>query len=268
MATRKLLALVALAGLASTATGTSPAEADAPRTASVVIPTGTYRPLFPVPPNETTVDVPAFRLDKTPVTNREFLAFVRMHPEWRRDRVEPVFAEKTYLANWQTADGLGAGLEPNGPVVDVSWFAARAYCAAQGKRLPREAEWERAAAASRTAADGALDETWRAEIVAAYSRPSPARFPPVGTQRVNFFGVQDLHGLVWEWVFDFANATSAFAAGSDRLRFCGATASSATSATDFAAFQRAALRTSLRANYTLRNLGFRCAADLEPGGSS
>jgi formylglycine-generating enzyme required for sulfatase activity len=230
-----------------------------------VVGAGVYRPLFPSSPSQTELAVPAFRLDRTPVTNGQFLAFVGAHPGWRRDRVAPVFAEPGYLAHWTAADALGANVDPEQPVVGVSWFAARAYCAARAARLPTEAEWEHAAAASQVRADAASDPTFRADLLALYSRPSPQRLPRVAQGAPNFWGVHDLHGLVWEWVLDYSSAVSAFSAGSDRLRFCGASASGAADAADFAAFERVAFRSSLHANYTIRSLGFRCAADAMGG---
>jgi len=223
----------------------------------VAIGAGTYRPLFPPSPKETQIAVAAFSMDKTPATNAEYLAFTRAHPEWRRDHVAAVFAEATYLSQWASPDALGEA-KPDQPVVNVSWYAARAYCSSRGMRLPTEAEWEHAAAASNTSADGSTDAAWRADILSVYSRPNPQVLPNVGG-KANFWGVSDLHGLVWEWVVDFGNATSAFSSGADRMRFCGATAAGASDATDFAAFERVAFRTSLHASYALRNLGFRCA---------
>jgi formylglycine-generating enzyme required for sulfatase activity len=132
-------------------------------------------------------------------------------------------------------------------------------------RLPTEAEWEHAAAASHVRPDGASDPAWRTELLSIYSRPLPARLPRVGADAPNFWGVNDMHGVVWEWVSDFSAAVASFASGSDRMRFCGATAANATDATDFAAFERAAFRSSLHANYTIRSLGFRCAADVNEG---
>src|SRR3546814_2970750 len=75
-------------------------------------------------------------LQRRPVTNADFLAFVRVHPEWRRDRVATVLAETRYLSDWAGADRLGDDALPEQPVVQVSWFAASAYCEAQGGRLP------------------------------------------------------------------------------------------------------------------------------------
>ena len=219
-----------------------------------VIGAGTYRPLFPPSANATQIAVASFSLDKTPATNAEFLAFVSAHPEWQRDRVARVFAESPYLSHWASSTSLGAA-RADQPVVNVSWFAARAYCSSRGMRLPTEAEWEHAAAASSTSADGSSDPAWRADILALYSRPSPSTLPSVGG-KANFWGVSDMHGVVWEWVLDFSNATMAFTSGSG---FCGAMPGAATDTTDFAAFERVAFRTSLHASYTIKNLGFRCA---------
>ena len=82
------------------------------------------------------VDVPAFELSATPVTNTEFRAFVQSHPEWGKDRVPSVMADERYL------QALDASADPQQPVVWVSWFAAQAYCEAQGARLPTWNEWE------------------------------------------------------------------------------------------------------------------------------
>lgn len=252
----KLRILLPLA-MACMAAAAPPAAEMAP------IPAGTYRPLFaPAGKQPAPIAVAAFRIDRRPVTNGDFLRFVREHREWSRDRIDPLFTEAGYLAHWASADAHGdaPGAEADRPVVSVSWFSARAYCAAQGKRLPTEAEWERAAGASRLAADGSSDKAWRAELLAGYSRPASEPRAPVGTGAPNFFGVYDLHGVVWEWIQDFNNAATMFASGSDAMRFCGASGASARDATDFVAFERVALRSSLRARFVLKNLGFRCAS--------
>ena len=46
--------------------------------------------------------VAAFRMDIEPVTNAQFLAFVTAHPEWRKSKVKPIFAEDRYLKRWPT----------------------------------------------------------------------------------------------------------------------------------------------------------------------
>jgi sulfatase modifying factor 1 len=226
---------------------------------------GTYRPLYPPSPAEAEVRVKAFLLDRLPVTNGDFVAFVRARPEWQRDRVPGVFADESYLSHWAAPAELGANVDERQPVVRVSWFAAKAYCSARQARLPAEAEWELAASAGRTRADGRDDRAWREEILAWYSRPNPQRLPLVGSTPANYWGVQDLHGLVWEWVLDFNSAmlsTDARTSGDkEGLTFCGGGAISATDKGNYPSFMRIAFRSSLRAAYTTHNLGFRCAAD-------
>jgi cytochrome oxidase Cu insertion factor (SCO1/SenC/PrrC family) len=232
-----------------------------PDAATVVVGPGTYRPLYPASPADREIPVGPFRLDRVPVTNEKFLAFVLAHPEWRRDGVAPQLVDERYLARWGSPDALGPDVDPRQPVVEVSWFAARAYCGAQGMRLPTRAEWEVAAAASKTQVDASADAAWKAHLLELYTRPSPARLPRVGQTEPNRWGVRDLHGVVWEWVSDFDASP-----GSDdeALRFCAGGAQPAGDKTDFAAFEREAMRSALRAAYTTENLGFRCAAALEP----
>jgi len=230
---------------------------------------GTYAPHRAAATSDDEVEVGRFRLDVTPVTNRQFLAFVAAHPAWRRDRIAPLFAERTYLDHWAGPLDLGAAVA-TAPVTRVSWFAARAYCRARGARLPRLAEWELAAAASERARDGRRDAAWREQILAWYARPATAEPAPVGATPANAWGVRDLHGLIWEWVEDFGTelvADDARASGDDSAaRVCGAGALDAADPEDYASFMRTAYRSSLEAPYTARTLGFRCATG--PGGPS
>src|SRR5688572_25214345 len=63
------------------------------------------------------VQVAPFELQKRPVTNAEFLAFVKAHPQWRRDRVASVLAEPRYLSHWAGPVALGDEALPDQPVV-------------------------------------------------------------------------------------------------------------------------------------------------------
>ncbi|MDP2703207.1 MAG: SUMF1/EgtB/PvdO family nonheme iron enzyme, partial [Candidatus Rokubacteria bacterium] len=129
---------------------------------------GVLRPVYAPAPGVTTIDVGAFTLDRLSVTNAEFLSFVTGHLGWRRDRVARVFADDGYLAHWAGPVELGPDALPDQPVTRVSWFAAKAYCSARGKRLPTEAEWELAAAAGDTSPDGAAEPGFRERILAWY----------------------------------------------------------------------------------------------------
>ncbi len=222
----------------------------------VPLPAGAYTNLFQ---NEGVVAVSAFDLDKYPVTNAEFLEFVRAVPHWQRSQVKSLFADKSYLSRWAGDLELGPKAPSNSPVVEVSWFAARAYAKWRGARLPTLAEWEYAAR---------VPSNELRRILAWYGQPAKNPIPSVGATFANSFGVWDLHGLVWEWVADFNTALvtgeSRADSGLDRGLFCGAGALGASNFDDYAAFMRYALRSSLRADYTSPNLGFRCARSLPP----
>ncbi|HUJ58350.1 MAG TPA: formylglycine-generating enzyme family protein [Kofleriaceae bacterium] len=223
---------------------------------------GVYRPAFPASPAERAIPVPAFWLDREPVTNADYLAFVRAVPQWRRDRVRPIFVASDYLAGWAAADDLGA-VSPRAPVVRVSWFAARAYCAWRGGRLPREAEWELAAAADGHRRDASADPAFQAQVLAWYAHPTRATLPDIGGAP-NAWGIRDLHGLVWEWIDDFTAAlVTADSRDPTRSQVCGAEAAAAKDPRAYATFLRFAFRGALDARDTIASLGFRCAYDRE-----
>lgn len=227
----------------------------------VPIPGGKFDSVLPQgasPSATTTVDVAPYALRRTPVTVAEFAAFLRMHPDWLKGRVPEVFAEKTYLAHFPGP--------AQSPVVEVSWFAAKAFCESEGGRLPTWVEWEFAAAADETRRDARSDPAWRRRILAWYERPSGAPIAAVGGTP-NAWGVSDMHGLVWEWVEDY---NALFIAGDSRTqgdpdiaKFCGAGAINIVDRDSYAVVMRIALLSSLNASDTTGTLGFRCARPLD-----
>lgn len=255
---RQLLAAVTLGLLGISVTHAAPAG-------MVDIPAGEYIPLFTSPADPASVPVPAFYLDEHPVTNAEFLAFVHANPKWRRSNVGPLFADQSYLKHWAGDLELGPLAPPDSPVVHVSWFAARAYAKSLGKRLPTTAEWERVAAAGYAMPDGRDDPELNGDIYRWLARPTPDVIPSTAEARTNHLGVRALFGYVWEWVSDFNTAMvtgeSRADSGLERDLFCSAGSVGARDTSDYAAFMRSALRSSLRANNTTSSLGFRCARD-------
>ncbi len=238
----------------------------APPAGMVLIPAGDYVPLLRDQADPVRVPVAAFYLDERPVTNGEFLAFVRANPRWRRSQVPPVFAEEHYLARWTGDLEAGSQAPADAPVVEVSWFAARAYARWAGRRLPTIAEWERAAAAGFHGEAGRLETGFNAAVLGWYATPQPAVLPAAGSGRPNWFGARDLLDLVWEWVDDFnsalVNGDSRGAGGAGF--FCGGGAANNRDPSDYPAFMRTGYRSSLKARYTVANLGFRCAKDFAP----
>ena len=231
----------------------------------VELPPGEVRPLYLTKDSPFTQVAP-FWLDRTPVTNRQFADFVRQHSRWQPQHTPALFAEAQYLSHW--ADSGPTAEQDAQPVTYISWFAASAYCQALGKRLPTVSEWEYVAQASELAANGSKEPGYTQRILSWYARPATAALAKVGQGKPNYWQVQDLHGLVWEWTQDFNSAlvTGESRADSalDQGLFCGSGAAGSADPSDYAAFMRFGFRSSLKAPYTLGNLGFRCAQDMAP----
>ncbi|MES2695784.1 MAG: formylglycine-generating enzyme family protein [Verrucomicrobiota bacterium] len=243
-------------------------EVRGPLEGMVLVPAGSYEPILRGKDDPERVSVAAFWLDVRPVTNAEFLAFVRAHPKWRRSQVPILFADAGYLGDWEGDLTLGPRAPAEAPVVRVSWFAARAFATDRGKRLPNTAEWERAAGVGFTTENGALEPGFRASALAWFAHPTPELFPAAGSGRANLHGVRDLLSLVWEWVDDFnialVTGESRADTGLERLLFCGAGAAGARDLENYPAFMRAGMRSSLRASFVVPSLGFRCARSEVP----
>jgi len=223
---------------------------------------GSFASVLPPDGKAAPATVADFRLRSLPVTNGEFVEFVRTHPQWSREHVPKLFADSSYLSHWAGAVTIDSA-QRNQPVTHVSWFAAQAYCESERARLPTWYEFEYSAAADETRADARSDPAWRERILDWYSRPSTMTIPDVGRAAKNFYGIFDLHGLAWEWVGDYA---SLMISGDNRdqgdpdlLKFCGSGALSTQDRENYAILMRIALLSSLKAADTTANLGFRCA---------
>lgn len=210
-------------------------------------------------------EVLAFEARVLPVTNEEMQAFVLRRPSWRRDEVASIFADASYLSHWPSATTVDPQ-QAKQPVTHVSWFAAEAFCEAEGARLPTWYEWEYLAAADATRADARKDPAWRDAILAWYGRPSNAPLPQVGGAP-NLYKVRDLHGLVWEWVDDYAGlmvaSDSRKQGDPELLKFCGSGAISMKDKENYAVLMRIAMLSSLKARDTTKNLGFRCVREIK-----
>jgi hypothetical protein len=141
-------------------------------------------------------NVKTFEIGKYPVTVAEYERFM---------------AEKEYAEErWWKAGGFGESepydwekqtQKPNRPVTRVSWYAAAAYAAWAGARLPREAEWQLAARGKE-----GREYPWGKEkpdaTRANYSETGPGHATPVGLYPWGATpeGMQDMAGNVWEWV--------------------------------------------------------------------
>ena len=187
------------------------------------------------------VKLDAFRLDKTEVTNQQYAEFLRV----TTGRKQPY--------HWQEA------VPPDFPVFNVDWEDASAYCTWAGKRLPTEAEWERAARGGKEGLDFPEGDKLDAKQALFSVKTGPGRvaqFPPNG------FGLFDMAGGVSEWTADwfereyYARSEPANprgpAQGVYKVIRGGAWSDSAPRCTVF-------FRNWVRLNQKTPNIGFRCA---------
>lgn len=224
---------------------------------------GTYIPLYGR--DSLKVTISDFQMDIYPVTNKQFLEFTKKYPKWQRSQIIKLFADDNYLMNWNSDTELNVNMALNAPITNISWFVANDYCECQGKRLPTVDEWEYVAMSNETRADARTLESYNEYILGWYERPKTFN-NEVGSTFKNYWNVYDLHGLVWEWTSDFnsvlVSGESRKDVDKDNNLFCGSAAIGATDLMNYAAFMRYAIRGSLKAKYSMKNLGFRCVKDI------
>lgn len=260
-------ATAVILGLIGADVWSSPVWAGTDVTQMALLPAGPYTPFFvredpKLKTNQTlkrSVPIKAFWLDLYPVTNGQYLDFVKKHPEWQKSKAKPIFVDSHYLAGWDGDLTWGGGARATQPVTNVSWFAANAYCRALGKSLPTTDQWEYA-----VADNGRAKEAINEKVLSWYGTPNTSALPSIEQSDKNGFGIYGLVGLVWEWTLDFNSVMTGGElrqSGKDKNLFCGGSSLNAADPTDYAAFMRFSMRSSLKATYTTPNLGFRCAKD-------
>jgi sulfatase modifying factor 1 len=209
--------------------------------------------------------VAPFLMDECAVTNAEFLEFVKANPAWSRSKVKRIFADSNYLKQWKSDFEIGESNKNiyNSPVVNVSWFAANAYCNWKNKRLPTLAEWE---IAGNAPPENIPYTSVTDYIMKWYEKPSLPVLPNVKSTYCNTYGLYDMHGLIWEWTFDFnsfiSTGDSRNTTNDNNNLFCAGASINVTNRDDYAAFLRYGFRGSLRGSYCISSLGFRCVKDL------
>lgn len=147
------------------------------------------------------ITLPPFRIDRFPVTNAQFAEFLNAVGTFsaRGERLfdfDDADARIHRSGNQWAAD---KGFERH-PVVEITWAGARDYCAWHGKRLPTEAEWEKAARGTdgrRYPWGNSPPDRSRAQFAARYNETAPVDGFPAGASP---YGVQDMAGNAWEWV--------------------------------------------------------------------
>jgi formylglycine-generating enzyme required for sulfatase activity len=155
-----------------------------------------------------TVYLDAYWMDQTEVTNAKFAAFLNQQGNQTEGGVGWLDAGDTDALIVQSGSMWipKSGYEEH-PVVEVSWYGAQAYCAWAGRRLPTEAEWEKAA---RGGLEGATYPWGNEAPVCTRGTQNGAQFDScsgrtmlVGTFAANGYGLFDMAGNIWEWVMDW-----------------------------------------------------------------
>lgn len=227
------------------------------------IPGGEYMPFYgAIDSNEVTV--PPFLIDERAVTNQEFLEFVKANPQWRKSAVSRIHADTNYLKHWVSDLELPKNAKLDAPVTYVSWFAAKAYAKSVGKRLPKLDEWEFVAMADKDTSNAREKKQYSDAIIQLYMEKD-RQYNEVKKSAPNYWKVYNMFDLIWEWTDDFNSilsiGDSRTGDNDDKNLFCAAGATSATDVNNYAAYMRFGMRTSIKAHYTIANMGFRCAKD-------
>ncbi len=155
-----------------------------------------------------TVVLSAYSIDKYEVTNAQYAVFLNNHGsnDCKGHDCMHLESEDIHILKQDDEYVVEEGYEDH-PAIVVTWYGAHTYCSAGGKRLPTEAEWEKAARGTTIQAfpwgDQLPDCTY-----ANYDNhgfcvgdTAPVGSYPLGASRE--YGAMDLAGNVWEWVSDW-----------------------------------------------------------------
>jgi formylglycine-generating enzyme required for sulfatase activity len=179
---------------------------------------------------QVTIHLDAFWIDRTEVTVAQFQEFVSgagYQTDAERGCCEASFAitggvvyspQPIFVRNatWRLPHGSGApAAAPRHPVTQVSWNDASAYCEWAGRRLPTEAEWEKAARGPDgliypwgnefdgrrlNFCDSNCSAEWQSSANDSFARTGTAGVFPAGASPYDAY---DMAGNVWEWVNDY-----------------------------------------------------------------
>lgn len=230
------------------------------------------------PAHEVTLN--PFFIEETEVTNQQYVEFLNVQGPGNHQNCDGFLCVETRSTNdnsvivfdSQNYD-LGSQIFANQPVVGVTWYGAKAYCEAIGRRLPTEAEWEYAARGP--VGEGQQRYPWGDEWDVSYARtnrPDPTNVGVVDIRsyplNVSQFGVVDMAGNAAEWVADWYSTNYYSQPEAGGLNPTGPLSGVERSVRGGSwdqppFFARTVHRLSERPDNTQLWIGFRCAADTD-----
>lgn len=230
-----------------------------------------------------TVNIPAFKIDRLMTTNEEYAGFINEDGYTRREfwdeegwawRENENITAPLYWSqgeSWRVRRMFEENeLQPAHPVVGISWYEANAYARFAGKRLPTEAEWEKAASwdannnrRRRFAWGDAAPDKSRCNFGSVFWGTTPVGNFPEGQSA---YGCMDMTGNAWEWTsdpfagypgfkaFPYPEYSEAWFDGDHRVLKGGSWATRAP-------LLRTSFRNFFRRNFRISFAGLRCASD-------
>lgn len=229
------------------------------------------------------VELPAFKIDRQMTTNEEYARFIEAGGYSQRElwndegwawRESENITAPLYWSNnesWRVREMFAENdLQPTHPVTGISWYEADAYARFAGKRLPTEAEWEKAASWDATRnhrrrfawGDTQPDAT-RCNFGSYFWNTTPIGIFPQGASA---YGCLDMTGNAWEWTsdpfagypgfkaFPYPEYSEAWFDGDHRVLKGGSWATRAP-------LLRTSFRNFFRRNFRISFAGLRCAAN-------
>ncbi len=218
----------------------------------VFVPAGRYQPFFKSGANRAQCRSRRCASSAAPVRNAQYLDFVRDHPEWRKSRSRNYSPRIATLRTGGRPDTAG-GCARRARDLRLVVRCRALICESRGSRLPKVAEWERFAGAPAGPAARATRAGDGSFAFAMGQRAARSRAHAAGVVRASGSGPRTS-------IPPSSRGASAMRKEGTPSLFCG-DGFRAVDPTNYAAFLRYSFRSSLRGDFALHNLGFRCTRD-------